>query len=251
VSEIKPKFGDHVVNHVASVGNPHREGVFVCVVRREGKVNRGTWWRCSDTNGNFWETNPSNCSVVRNYHADEVERLEAERDEQKASKDTAYSERDMLVCLISKLFPSHLERHPSSDESWEDDWRWIVFVELPTGQATWHIHDSELSWFDHLQRTDGNTWDGHTTSEKYCRVERIERISSMAQNIASCDANNRLEALAGKLAEALKVLYGWVQAESEHFDANSPDDFIKVDVDTAITAWEERETVKQEREQNG
>jgi hypothetical protein len=88
-------------------------------------------------------------------------------------KNGAYSERDRLVCALSKVFPSSLERHPDSDRSWDDDWRWIVFVDLPTGQATWHIHDSELNWFDHLPRKTGREWDGHTTDEKYARLEAL------------------------------------------------------------------------------
>ena len=90
--------------------------------------------------------------------------------EARTSEDRAYSERDSLVSLVSKRFPSWLERHPESDTEWEDDWRWIVIVELPTGQCSWHIHDSELPWFGHLERRDGNSWDGHTADEKYERV---------------------------------------------------------------------------------
>lgn len=89
------------------------------------------------------------------------------------SCDAVYAERDRLVAVLSKLFPSFLARHPESDESWEDDWRWIVYVELPTGQASWHIHDSELSWFDHLERREGLFWDGHTTEEKYARLSAL------------------------------------------------------------------------------
>jgi len=85
-------------------------------------------------------------------------------------KDAAYHERDMLVCALSKLFPASLERHPDEDKTWEHDWRWIVFIDLPTGQATWHIHDSELEAFAHLPRFTGRKWDGHTTPEKYARV---------------------------------------------------------------------------------
>lgn len=100
-------------------------------------------------------------------------RLRAERDEARQSKDAAYAERDQLVAALSKLFPSFLARHPEADAEWDDDWRWIVFVELPTGQASWHIHDSELDWFDHLDRRDGQWWDGHTTGEKYERLEAL------------------------------------------------------------------------------
>jgi hypothetical protein len=89
-----------------------------------------------------------------------------------AAKDGAYAERNKLVALISKLFSASLERHPENEE-WEDDWRWIVFIDLPTGQVSWHIHDSELNMFDHLPRNAGRKWDGHTTDEKYERVRKM------------------------------------------------------------------------------
>lgn len=88
-------------------------------------------------------------------------------------KDGAYAERDKLVALISKVFPAHLERHPDEDKEWENDWRWIVMIQLPTGQASWHIHDSELPMFDHLKRESGHSWDGHTTEQKYARLAAI------------------------------------------------------------------------------
>ena len=96
----------------------------------------------------------------------------------KKQKDGAYSERDRLVSALSKLFPSRLERHPHTDLTWENDWRWIVFIELPSGQASWHIHDSELDWFDHLDRYPGNSWDGHTTEEKYLRLQSLAAQSA-------------------------------------------------------------------------
>jgi len=86
-----------------------------------------------------------------------------------AQKDSAYAERNKLVALISKIFPSCLGRHEDEDLSWEDDWRWIVYVNLPTGQCSWHIHDSDLPLFSHLEQQDVK-WDGHTTEEKYRRV---------------------------------------------------------------------------------
>ncbi len=85
-------------------------------------------------------------------------------------KDFAYVERDRLVCALSKVFPSSLERHPDDDKEWENDWRWIVLIDLPTGQATWHIHDSELPWFHFLKLEEGPMWDGHSSHEKYERI---------------------------------------------------------------------------------
>jgi hypothetical protein len=88
--------------------------------------------------------------------------------------DAVYAERNALVALVSKLLPAWLERHPEADTEWENDWRWIVFVDMPTGQASWHIHDLELPWFDHLERREGESWDGHTVDEKYERVRAVE-----------------------------------------------------------------------------
>lgn len=88
----------------------------------------------------------------------------------KAEKDSAYCERNKLVAALSKLFPASLERHQPEDDDWDDDWRWVVFIELPTGQVSWHIHDSELSLFGHLRMLEGRVWDGHSTDEKYLRL---------------------------------------------------------------------------------
>lgn len=112
--------------------------------------------------------------------AEQEEACRAERDALRervaklsVQKDCAYLERDRLVAALSKVWPSRLARHPDEDESWDDDWRWIVFIDLPTGQASWHIHDDELPMFAHLDRVDGNPWDGHTTDEKYARLAAL------------------------------------------------------------------------------
>lgn len=88
-------------------------------------------------------------------------------------KDGAYSERNQCVALLSKLMPAWLEQHPAG-EDWDPDWRWIVFMMLPTAnQVSWHIHDSELSMFDHLTRRDSHSWDGHSTEAKYERMAKV------------------------------------------------------------------------------
>lgn len=85
-------------------------------------------------------------------------------------KDGAYRERDMCVALMARLAASlgyrvGMGRH---EGEWEDDWRWVVYVDLPTGQVSWHIHDSERDWFDFPAYP--GAWDGHTTEQKYERV---------------------------------------------------------------------------------
>ena len=112
----------------------------------------------------------------------ELEAAKAELQQAREAKDGAYRERDMLVAALSKIFPASLERHPDN-EKWEDDWRWIVFIDLPTGQATWHIHDSELPMFDHLPRLQGRKWDGHSTDEKYIRLAALPEPPKEADDL--------------------------------------------------------------------
>lgn len=109
------------------------------------------------------------------------------------SKDQAYWERNQLVRALSVLFPAWLEKHPESDKDWDDDWRTIVFIEIPTEELTnkyvqggfdlnykrqlsWHLHDSDVDWFSHLEMREGNSWDGHTTEEKYSRLRKLRRF---------------------------------------------------------------------------
>jgi hypothetical protein len=89
-------------------------------------------------------------------------------------KDDAYAERNKCVALLARMaiatgLKAGLGKHDEKDESWDDDWRNIVFVELPSGQVSWHIQETELPMFSFLPVYSG-TWDGHTTSEKYQRV---------------------------------------------------------------------------------
>lgn len=85
----------------------------------------------------------------------------------RTEKDQAYWERNQLVAYLSKIFPAWRERHPEADETWERDWMNVIFIQFKEGLFSWHIHDSELDYFDHLIFRPGNSWDGSTTQYKY------------------------------------------------------------------------------------
>lgn len=87
-------------------------------------------------------------------------------------KNTAYKERNLLVSLLSKIYPSYLCKDKS--EFVVKEWENIVFIILPTGQTSWHIHEDELNMFNHLEYKD-NDWDGHNNELKY---ERILNVSN-------------------------------------------------------------------------
>lgn len=94
-----------------------------------------------------------------------------ERNQLASALDDVYLERNRLVAALSKVYPSHLMEHPKNSD-WDPAWTTIVCVELPTGQATWHIHTREQHLFDHL-KWKTNNWDGHTTAEKYERLAAL------------------------------------------------------------------------------
>lgn len=81
--------------------------------------------------------------------------------------DGAYNERNRLVALLARLYPSGLKR--TEIEGWDPEWQGCVYIDLPTGQASWHFHDREAHLFDGLPDY-SSEWDGHTTEEKYQRV---------------------------------------------------------------------------------
>lgn len=106
-------------------------------------------------------------------------------------RDAAYTERNQLVAALARILPktlahrewaipkdapaiAWLAEHDPTDAGWDPGWRTIVFIEGPTGQLSWHLHDSDVPLFDGLPRGP-NSWDGHTTPEKYERVARLGR----------------------------------------------------------------------------
>lgn len=106
---------------------------------------------------------------IRSFAKDCKDELQASRER----TDAVYRERDRCVALIARLaldlgFNAWLGKHVG--ENWEDDWRNIVFIHLPCGQLSWHIHDSELYLFSFLNGRTGEPWDGHSTEDKYERM---------------------------------------------------------------------------------
>lgn len=87
-------------------------------------------------------------------------------------KDGAYAERDKVIAALTKVFPSHLMKHLPLDG---DEWLNVICIHLPTGQAAWHVHISDMPWFSHLNgiglKCDG--YDDYTTSGKYQRLFRL------------------------------------------------------------------------------
>lgn len=88
--------------------------------------------------------------------------------------DSVYRERAHLVAHLATLYPAALVR--GADPS-EPTWP-VLFIDLPTGQVSWHIAPDDMDLFGHVNQWDAGSisariWDGHTTDEKYERLDRL------------------------------------------------------------------------------
>lgn len=97
-----------------------------------------------------------------------------ERREHAANVTKAYTERNMIVALLVREATAAgrqawLGWH--AGEGWPHDWRNVVYLELPSGQVSWHVHDSELVMFADLPRVVSEEWDGHSYDEKLERMK--------------------------------------------------------------------------------
>ena len=84
--------------------------------------------------------------------------------------DQAYYERNKLVRFLASLYPSGIVQ--TDIPGWDSEWHGCVFIDSPAGQLSWHYHDREAHLFATLPPYD-KPWDGHTTEQKYMRLERL------------------------------------------------------------------------------
>lgn len=161
-----------------------------------------------------------------------AERAEADRDKYRRRKDEAYTERNRLVALLCRLVISSggvAGRHkhePDPDPTWDPEWLTLVAIDLPTGQVSWHFHDSDAHLVAELPTYPGS-WDGHDTPEKYRRVlacESIEAGKNCAETIATLvREKDRAEALAASRPD---VSVEMAASLMEKLSDRSDDDFM-------------------------
>lgn len=87
-------------------------------------------------------------------------------------KNGAYEERNRCVALLARMarhMGMNVGLRRSNIEGWGEEWHGCVYIDLPTGQVSWHYHDSHAPMFYGLP-TYEMPYDGHTTPEKYSRV---------------------------------------------------------------------------------
>jgi hypothetical protein len=83
------------------------------------------------------------------------------------------------VALLARLFPSG--KAITSIEDWDPEWHHCIYIDLPTGQASWHVHESQIKQFENLPSY-AKEWDHHTSAEKYQRIlEFIKMLDTKGQ----------------------------------------------------------------------
>ena len=99
-------------------------------------------------------------------------------------RDAAYRERNQVVAALARAVVAAggrawLAKH-KEDPTWDPEWTNIVFIEPAprgVGQMSWHLHDSDVALFAELEPGE-NTWDGHSTPEKYERLALLGALDA-------------------------------------------------------------------------
>ena len=91
-----------------------------------------------------------------------------------AQLDNAYTERNLLIAYLFRRFPLGIAWWTDAPDA---EGYVIVYLETDEGQLSWHMKADEArdimpDWLDHTGKNAGK-WDGHTTAEKYARLERL------------------------------------------------------------------------------
>lgn len=91
--------------------------------------------------------------------------------------DAVYRERAHLVAHLAAVYPSCIGYTDPSEPDWA-----VVTVSLPTGQACWHVAPDDMDLFGHVAATGAELWDGHSTAEKYERLDAHTRALAEKEN---------------------------------------------------------------------
>lgn len=72
-------------------------------------------------------------------------------------------------------------------------------------------------------------------ADEFAKTEREQEVSRLKKLVKDCHViAGNLEQERNAIRTALKALWQWTKAEVEHFEANTPDDFIVALVENAL-----------------
>jgi len=84
------------------------------------------------------------------------------------------AERDLLVAVLSRIWPSHIAPAGQSKLVWSE----VVCIHSPAGKLAWGLPIDRAHWFAHLART-ANDWDGHSAGERDRRLRALLTLKTL------------------------------------------------------------------------
>lgn len=92
--------------------------------------------------------------------------------------DNLYRERAHIIAALATQWPAVL----SYADPQEPDWA-VIFIYSPAGQLSWHIAPDDIELFPHVPIVSSEdrtaAWDGHSTEEKFRRIQLLCRLSEI------------------------------------------------------------------------
>lgn len=88
--------------------------------------------------------------------------------------DMVYYERNNCVAALAQVARSlgyKVFVTKTNIIGFEDEWQNCIYIELPTGQVSWHFHDRESFLFSSFPKAESVEYDGHSTEDKYARLK--------------------------------------------------------------------------------
>jgi hypothetical protein len=89
-------------------------------------------------------------------------------------KNEAYRQRNHLVAALARIYPSGIRA--TNIEGWEPEWHGCVLIDLPSGQISYHYHDSHAHLFAGLPPYT-KEWDGHDKDVVHARLGALAKAS--------------------------------------------------------------------------
>lgn len=133
----------------------------------------------------------------------------AEFESNKADKDQAYLERNHLVAALSRLYPSGIRK--TNINGWSEDWLGCVYIDLPSGQISYHYHDRQAYLFERLPAYQW-AYDLHDKDDVHERLSKVSLASytSAHVSVTNMESGEELEAISpSNLPDDVKQV--WVQ----------------------------------------
>jgi hypothetical protein len=128
-----------------------------------------------------------------------------------AEIDSVYNERNRCVAALARcarVFGYDVAVTKTNIPGWDAEWHNCVYINLPTGQVSWHYHDRDAVLFEGIE-TKETEWDGHDTHEKYNRLynwwpfAQKEKNNMITLNEIKEEIKDRVDALRAEIQEQI------------------------------------------------